>query len=251
MFGFNKDEPTISFVSTVPGLTEVEEILPAPSNKYIPSWWKKMPRSGFNSNLNKEVFTAKACPSFVDYFSQGYILPAWSDMEVTFDPKTQQWSYINAVPNESTDFGWSAHSGYQFLDYVDASFYGQDPKVVLKALPPWRIITKPGWSVLQQPLFYHFDNPLVAMPGVIDTDISHEINIQMFYFGEGETIKIKRGDPLVQYIPFKRKNDISFEVRYKTESDQNKLYIQNANLKTALTGSSAYRKLQSQKRKEI
>lgn len=243
MFNFNKkEEPIISFVSTVPGLTELEEVLPRKSSEFIPKWWKDMPRI---SNDEYKAPTAKICPSFTDYFSQGYIVPAWSDFELTYNKESDLWSADFPSSNYyEGKYSWGIHSNNQFLNHADFKFQGQSPSMVFKGDSPWKVITKPGWSVMQLPLFYHFDNPLTALPGIIDTDIMHDLNIQMLYYGEGETIKIKRGEPLAQYIPFKRNKDISFEIREQDENDIKKLQIQEAYLHTKMRNTGAYRRAQ-------
>jgi hypothetical protein len=42
------------------------------------------------------------------------------------------------------------------------------------------------------------------LPGVIRTDIHHELNQQVLYHGGGKEVFIRRGEPFVQYIPYKR-----------------------------------------------
>ena len=37
-----KRKPEIEFISTVAGLSSIEECVPKPSINFIPSWWKEM-----------------------------------------------------------------------------------------------------------------------------------------------------------------------------------------------------------------
>ena len=193
----------IKFISTVEGLESIEKTLPKSAKHFIPEWFKNIPSTN--------PMSVKKCPSFPDYFSQGYILPMWSDVLLTQKDDTYKWV------SSSDSFGWEGHNNDQLIDYKKATFNGVDGQFIFKAFCPWRIVTPPGWSILQLPLFYHFNQEWSVLPGVIDTDIHHEINQQVLYHGNGNPIKINAGDPFVLYIPFKRSNKLKHEVFYQTE----------------------------------
>ena len=159
----------IEFISTVDGLESIEECLPRPAKHFIPKWFKDMPSQTENST------TVKVCPSFPDYFSQGYIIPMWSDVKL--ESKGDAWNWSVSDPDNPSQ--WSNHGSSQFLNYTKATFNGVDGQFVFKAISPWKIVTPPGWSVLQLPLFYHFNQEWSVLPGVIDTDIYSEINQQI------------------------------------------------------------------------
>ena len=57
--------------------------------------------------------------------------------------------------------------------------------------------------MLQLPMFWHFNPNFTVAPGVIWTDIHHEINQQMMFHKKGR-IRLERGTPLAQYIPIRR-----------------------------------------------
>jgi hypothetical protein len=241
-----RDESVISFVSTVKGLDQIEECRPQPTKNFIPSWWKNVPVV----DPNTEAATIRSCPSFPDYFSQGYIVPMWADTVIKYDKSTNMWNVSMGPIGE--DFIWDVHSLDQALDHTQMNFFGNVATFIFKAISPWTIFTPKGWSVYQQPLFYHFDNDFLVMPGVIDTDIHHYINQQVVYFGDGEEIFIKRGQPFAQYIPFKR-TKTSFEARYRTEQEEERLAMNNiiytSKLQRPLRG--VYRKLQKDRDKLI
>ncbi len=223
----------IQFISTVEGLESIEDCLPRPAKHFIPKWFKDI--------SSKEIGTVKNCPSFPDYFSQGYIIPMWSDVELQFDGIN--WFWISSTKSIT----WDSHEKNQFLDYTKASFKGVDSNFVFKTNCPWRIITPPGWSVLQLPLFYHFNKEWSVLPGVIDTDIYHEINQQVLYHGEKEKIQIHRGDPFVLYIPFKRSNKLKHEIRYQTTKEEKKFNRDNLNLRRSFAPNGTYRKMQRER----
>jgi hypothetical protein len=227
----------IQFISTVEGLESIEECLPKPAKHFIPQWFKDIPSA--------KIGTVKDCPSFPDFFSQGYIIPMWADVELQANEDKWKWEV------SMKEFSWSIHENNQFVDYVNANFNGTKSQFVFKANCPWRIITPPGWSVLQLPLFYHFNQEWSVMPGVIDTDIHTEINQQVLYHGDGEEIKINCGDPFVLYIPFKRSNKLKHDIRYQTKDDIKKFKINNFLINNLFHPNGNYRKLQRKRDKHV
>lgn len=230
----------IEFISTIEGLEEIEECRPKSAKNFIPKWFKDIPA---HQNM-----TVKQCPSFPDYFSLGYIVPMWTDSRLVSNIKNSTWHWETS----STLFKYEVHENSQMVDYVTPKFNGIDGQFIFKANCPWRIITPPGWSVLQLPLFYHFNQEWSVLPGVIDTDIHSEINQQILYHGNGETIEIKRGDPLALYIPFKRDSvDLKPEIRYQAEGDRKSFARQYLNFTTKFSPNGQYRKLQRDRDKNV
>jgi len=227
----------ITFISTIDGLQDMEECRPQPAKNFIPDWFKNIPSSA--------PMTVKICPSFPDYFSQGYVLPMWSDARLHYNEDFgMKFEISNLVPPVTS------HANSQFLDYVKPSFQNSDGRFVFKLNSPWQIITEPGWSVLQLPLFYHFNKEFSLLPGVIDTDIHHEINQQILYHSDQESITIKRGDPLALYIPYKR-NKTKLDYRFMTEKDNKLLNKKMFQLSTKNITNGHYRKLQRLRDKNV
>jgi hypothetical protein len=215
----------------------IEECLPKPAKHFIPKWFKDIP--------SKKIGTVKDCPSFPDYFSQGYIIPMWSDVKMNLVDKVPKFEL------SAKRFSFDVHSNDQLLDYNKATFNGIEGQFIFKAVSPWRIITPPGWSVLQLPLFYHFNQEWSVLPGVIDTDIHSEINQQILYHGDGKEVTIKCGDPFVLYVPFKRSNKLKHEVRYRTAEELKKFEKDLLFLKQSFAPNGAYRKLQRKRDKGL
>ena len=226
----------IQFISTVEGLESIEECLPRSAKNFIPQWFKDIP--------NTIDGTVKVCPSFPDYFSQGYIIPMWSDAKLIF--KDNAWSWRTPIDF----FNWDIHLNEQFLDYKKTTFNGIDGQFVFKTICPWEIITPPGWSVLQLPLFYHFNQEWSVLPGVIDTDIHHTINQQVLYHGNGKEIIIKMGDPFVLYIPFKRSSKLKHSIRYQTKDDIKNNKIKKLIINNSFSPNGSYRKIQRKRDSE-
>ena len=230
----------IEFISIVEGLEDIEECRPKPAKHFVPSWFKDMP------GMVDSGATVKHCPSFPDFFSNGYILPMWADIILRYDETTDSWSW-NCV---SDKFTVDMHNKKQFLEHADVSFNGIKGQFVFKTISPWMIKTPPGWSVLQLPLFYHFNQEWSVLPGIIDTDIHPFINQQVLYHGNNKKeVMIKRGDPFVLYLPFKRDDKLEEEIRYQTEEDRKYLAKTGLYISTKYNPNGLYRGLQRKRDK--
>ena len=249
----------IEFISMMPGLQEIQQCKPKPSKQFVPQWFKDtpsmlglndMPYGPGSAQVGSISFpsasTVKICPAFPDFFSQGYVLPMWCDTELAFNDETHEFFWKTS--NDS--FSWSIHTNNQFLKWADASLHGDKAKFVFKAECPWRIITPKGWSVLQLPMFYHYNKNFSVLPGIIDTDIHHEINQQVLYHGGNEKITINRGDPFVHYIPFERKSKLGLEIRELTDIDRKLFQKNEMNIASKFVPNGLYRLLQRERDKK-
>jgi hypothetical protein len=228
MFLNKKNTPEVSFVTKIKGLSEVDDCIPKPAQEYIPEWWKNTPtvksKRIFNGSIPGNV---KSCPSFTDYFTKGYILPMWTDSSLYYDSSTEQWKW--ATSNQ--DFSWENHSNSQYLDYVDHKFLNKNSFFVFKTQIPWNVFTTKGYSLYQLPTFFHFNDDFSVVPGVRDTDLYHEINLQILIHSDKKEIFIPRGTPLAQYIPFKREKT-NYNVRQANKKDLSKINTHDFNIKS-------------------
>lgn len=232
IFKDKNNKPIIEFVSLVDGLELIEDVRPKPMGKFIPEWWKQVPTMPrFN-----DYQTVKSCPSFTDWFSQGYVIPMWADTLLKYNKESNSW-----LAETSSKFVWEIHGDHQFVDFQKPSMYGVNGDFIFKAICPWKIITPKGYSVMQLPLLFHFNKEYSIIPGIIDTDIYHQANQQVVCHTDGKEIFIPKGEPFVHYVPFKRQK-YSFDVRSKNDNDR-KIFAKNdAFMATKFIGEGAYRK---------
>jgi len=175
------------------------------------SWWKKMKLhyDVFFSN-KRDYFkttspTIKYCPGIYDFTNAGYILPAWQDFQFWVnDDGDVEWE----VPEQMGRIeNITAHPKEQ----VDTSpILGETASYLLKLISPWSISTSKGTSLIYGKPFYHYSNDFDVCPGVIDSDMDRgpnkEINVFIRFNVRNKIIHIKAGQPLMQIIPFKRRN---------------------------------------------
>ena len=234
---FKKKEADLTFISKMPGFTELEDCLPKPTSRYVPDWWKNMQiDESIQSAYKLTTGNIKHCPSFSDLFSSGYIVPMWMDVYLGYDRNTNKWGIqSNRLTNVSYHDGATTDlKGYKFL--------GKDSPVFFKAYSPWSIITQPGISVLILPLFFHNNPDFSVVPGVVDTDFTHHISPDIAYHSDENEIFIKRGTPLFQVIPL-RKEKMKIDVKEIEDlsSTTKKRYYRNVfDHQTTIRGSNFY-----------
>jgi hypothetical protein len=234
---FKKERPVIKFVSTVPGLEKIKDIQPVPAKEFYPKWWKDVP---FHDKKS-DVYTVKSCPAMPDYFSQGFILPMWADTKLEYDPQTTVYRWDTARPG--LPYKWDIHPNSQFIDHVDeVSHQGSKGNFIFKAESPWKVITPKGYSLLQLPVFYHFNNQFSVLPGILRSDIHHEISQQVLVHGQGKvSIEIPRGTPLVHYIPIKRE-EFDLDIHLATNEEHYDFNAKWLDIMSSKIGNQRYRR---------
>lgn len=222
---FNKNSKThVEVFTNHKFLYDMEETRPKPASNYLPYWWKDMPRKT-NAIDGTTIGTAKSCPSFAQMFSQGIVIPMWTDVIFTRKGKHFTWK----TPDKT--FQWEFHPEEQFLSYLNLP----DNQTVYKSICPWFIKTNKNVSVYQFPMFFNFNIDYSVMPGIINTDYHWTINQQMIYTSKEDTFIIKRGEPFAWYVPFER-SKFTFDVKVSNEKRKSELKDQRAAVFTKFFG---------------
>lgn len=149
-----------------------------------------------------QKFTFPLCPGIWDYSRMGYIIPAWTDIQI----KANKAGCVVKIGgnNKSTPF-----TEPQIMDttILDGMFrFENTPANAWNVPSPWKIFTnKKNISAFVIPAIYHtnpeiLDN-LYIVPGIVDYDDFHIVNF-IFAVKKKCQIKIKAGEPLLHFIPF-------------------------------------------------
>lgn len=178
--------------------------IPKPSIKFAPDYFKDIAPQ---MDANPLSGTVKRCVPFIDAMSEGFILPLWADMYVV--TRGGEIS-IDFPPNFPARETLGSHSYEQIKGHpLSDKPYGKNP---LKFINPWLIETEAGVSCRFTPPVNHMETRFKVIDGVVDTDTYYNnINFPFLWTGgDGEFI-IPKGTPLVQVIPFERK-EVSMEI---------------------------------------
>ena len=223
----------------IDGLNDIEECVPKPAKKYIPEWWRELPyEDGFRTLELVTAGNIKKCPSFIDYFSKGFIIPMWADSILFYDSTNDSWRWRSS----DSSFPWTYHGNEQYLDNVNHKYLGKETFFVFKTMVPWRFITPPGYSILQLPTFFHFHEDFSVIPGIRDADRYHQVNLQVLIHSDKKEIFIKRGTPLAHFMPYKREKETIKLLTYDEASKKDKKKIKKLDLTfgTLFSGSGFY-----------
>ena len=167
---------------------------PKPASRFIPEEYKKLKRFK-DDNLHNP--TVKTCVPFLDSLILGYIIPF--DQDYLVDPVENDFSVTPANKNASSEF----HDKEQ----LPKEWQKISGKKVGKFMNKWLIKTPPGYSCLFVQPMNRMEERFDIIPGVVDTDTYlNLINFPYFLKKRDEQFLFKRGEPMVQVIPFKRES---------------------------------------------
>jgi len=178
-------------ILVIPKDNRLIENPPRSNSKGWPKWWKDMPKETSGTILS--------CKGIQDYLSLGITVPLWCDLEVF--PMGRD---VSAKTSDSVfdvqRFSYEQAMGSPIVEDREVP-YGGFPKVV----SPFLYKTAPGYSMLALPMLYEPDPRYQVLPAVVHTDFYHTLNLVLRVMS-GESFIIKAGTPVLQLIPFKRKD---------------------------------------------
>ena len=188
---FNKK---IKFCATDESMVEIWPH-PKPSSRFVPEEYKKLERFE-NKNLHKP--TVKTCIPFLDSMTAGYIIPF--DQDYVVDPVEEDFS-VTAANKQQGGVGF--HDGIQLPPEWSKNAVKKAGKFINK----WLIKTPPGYSCLFIHPMNRREERWKIIEGVVDKDTYIiVINFPFILKKTDEQFLIKKGEPMVQIIPFKRES---------------------------------------------
>jgi hypothetical protein len=168
---------------------------PKPASRFVPSEYKKLERF-IDGDLHRS--TVKTCMPFLDSLTMGYIIPFEQDYVV--DPTENDFSITPANKLQS-DTG--LHNNIQ----LPKEWHETTGKAAGKFMNKWLIKTPPGYSCLFIQPMNRLEPRFEIIPGCVDTDTYiNEINFPFILRKRDKQFLIKKGEPMVQVIPFKRES---------------------------------------------
>ncbi len=192
---------TITFCSVDDHVWNVRE-KPVPASTVLPKWWREIPNYSNDKNSLElapgPTVTVKRCLPVFDGLTAGYVMPLWSDIQVTYDDLGG--TYVKWLPSEPVFEVWDPSQVSTFKIPEEYNL------AVFKYVHGWIIKTPPGWSCLiTHPIAYP-DLPFKVITGIVDTDrLNTGINTPIVFKKGFEGI-IEKGTPMFQIIPIKRSN---------------------------------------------
>ena len=177
-----------------------DDCQPRPAKNFISKEYKNLPKITNNDLRNP---TVKKCIPFLDAMTSGYIIPFYQDYLITINLE-KMGIEINTGLHQ-IDF----HSFMQLPEN-----YQEIKKPMGKFTNKWIVRTPPGYSCLFVHPMNQTKTDFEIISGVVDTDSYEPAVFFPFYWrktskdyaSENLQVHIKKGDPMVQVIPFKRES---------------------------------------------
>jgi hypothetical protein len=184
---------------------------PVPAKSVLPAWFRQLPgvdKSQVTATNNG--LTVKRCLPFVDAMAAGWIIPLAASVRL-----------------EISEGGQTVTAGWEFdRDLVSnhAAFQiagsSHEPHPPMKFHNFWTIRTPKGWSCLFLPPVNRPNGVIEVLSGLVDTDSYRSpVNFPFAAIAPDGVYTLKKGDPLVQVIPFRRA-DVALEGSIRAESEQ-------------------------------
>jgi hypothetical protein len=251
-----------------------------PAKEFIPEWWKKVPAHDMgcpgapvdekfrgqeyllsapsrlipghvtDEDKTRTTGTVKLCPAIHDWFSMGYVLPMWCDLEVNIvddgrGGESGPKPYDVRAPSDKFHGGLIDHSTY--IQWLPKEYQERGAVGFVSLECPWNMSTPPGISVFQFPMYYHFNPDFEVPPGPIWADEYSRVNPQIIVKHYGK-FTIKRGTPLCVFIPYGRHSADHLEmelVRHPGEHEEIQEGKTDTIVETVFRG--GYRQMQKEK----
>jgi hypothetical protein len=166
---------------------------PRPANYFLPEEYKNLKRHT-DGNLHKA--TVKTCMPFLDAMTFGYIIPLDQDYVVDATETDLSISIANKTNLEPAGF----HPANQLPPGLS-----KGKEHAGKFHNKWIIKTPPGYSCLFVQPLNRVEDRFEIISGVVDTDsYINLINFPFHWKKWNKQTLLKKGEPMVQVIPFKR-----------------------------------------------
>lgn len=212
---FKKEEPKVIFQATLPGVDEVMPIIPA--KDYKPKWLADA-RADFSKRIGGEypkqpVNSPHKCPGIVDLLNTGWIVRAWQDMTIETNGDGENFQWRSTVGG--LDFRPIGDIGYlpgaMLLDYLPQRV--DTLRTIIKFQAPWLVTVPKGYSLLFVPMLYSDDGRFTNAPGILDTAMDRQLNIQVFWHALNSTEVIRAGTPLAHLVLIPNELAVGLEMK--------------------------------------
>lgn len=175
---------TLDCYTTDPQVYEHAKIQQA--GKFIPDWWKSLPK-------DVPFPTMRQCAGFIDLYKKSFVLPLWSDLDVSIDGNQFQWQYADNLSSAGN------HAKNQFGEWI-----GEDSILHLKLNSPWRLRCDKEvffqWSdaTWEEDRVFKYMTPTA----IVEYKYQHATNVNLLFNKERvQEIRLHHGTPLVFITP--------------------------------------------------
>jgi hypothetical protein len=165
------------------------------ASKALPEWWVKLKpgspkfvHSEENPYHIKEDLTARNCYAIIELYKKGIIIENWADISFRMENNSYNYWYASGDPPQTHD---KKQLGTSFPNYHH-----------IKLSSPWMFRETKGVKFLWLGAEWSLDKlDIKILPGVINFDITSQVNVNMMFPVRDGTFTIPAGNPLVHLVP--------------------------------------------------
>jgi hypothetical protein len=181
--------------------------------KFYPDWWTSAPKSYWKTPLIEEP-TVRTCVGVQRYFTNSFVMPLWSDLNIIVGPKadpTVQWQFAD---NQSLAF--------VIDERKRVGLWPDHEYAHLTIQAPWRFVCSHDIPWVYEHAMWHSTSPesLLVGPGVAGFKYQHHahINTVMPRGAEPRMIQLRAATPLMHLIPLTER-EVEIRVHQVSYSD--------------------------------
>lgn len=193
----------ITFGTFSKDLYYTEEIHPIPMSDYPIEWYESIKAEKLTLD-NEEGKNVKSCPSFIETYKEGYVIPAPTDYRISVhEDGSFFWevarSFKDTIERDDIEY----HYNEQLVNHLPDDF---DTKMIIKINTAWKVFTPKGYSIRIMKMPFTSNKNFEPTYGQLRTDKNYHLNFQINIKTNTEEVLIKQGEPLALIVPFKREN---------------------------------------------
>jgi len=167
------------------------------ASKFVPSWWKELPKSYTKEGRLGSSATMKTCTGFTRYYQNGLMMPLWNDLAIHVGT-SEQGMYGYEFSDNQNEI--QMHPPVQRGTYLSEQDY-----IHMKIKSPWIFVCEEDidWMFIKPD--WNFDKPeeIIMPPATVDFKYQHTTHINFFlkFNSNIQNIFVNSGSPLVHVIP--------------------------------------------------
>ena len=179
--------------------------------KYIPDWFKSLAPKIISKEVDGGVFyTMKTCPGFVTLFKKSFMIPLWSDINISLGEIGSNEASFKA-PNP--DVTMETHHPAQYDGFAGGEWQQ------VKFNCPWSVkSSKPLNFCFLEPIWNNIEETknFRILPGIVGSEKKHSIHLNINTMIRREqnhkVYQLKLGTPFCHIVPM---TDEKINVKYR------------------------------------
>lgn len=214
LFFLKKKSSVVTLITTDEAVFKYSR--PERAAKFIPQWFKTLPKNLYIDDQLDPKNTLRSCPGFIDLYKEGFIVPSWSEFNLELGSDYYRFAFADKK---------SSIASHNINQLRNSPF--SETHIIGKLVNPWWIKANKQTKLLfTAPTWNNFGaDDLCVVPGVMNLhDFFIGLNINMLFKKqpEAKVYSISFGQPLCHIIPLSE-NPVELRYELVTENELSKI----------------------------